>query len=309
MEKMMIAREEFLQLSTLEVAKIMRAEGSQTGVLVVDGTRRWFVLEYSQQTDPEIDFFERYLTVSIRRHVELCAMMFEHGINTLLTPVFGSELLKRGDEYTKKVGIDGFLQLATAPTLLDFCKINEVRVKFYGDYIKFLQDSSYSYALDALNEVTEKTRSYTRSRLFFGLFADNPTETIAELSVQHFLQTGKVPSQKELIKRYYGEDVEPASLFIGFGKFCVFDYPLLQTGAENLYFSISPSPYATEKQLRTILYDHLYTRRLPDPDYESLAPETIAYLQKYYQRHQDNALGVGNMNLGVWTPNFYTEEN
>jgi adenosine tuberculosinyltransferase len=301
----MITREEFLRLPTEKVAELVRAEGSQTGVLVVDGTRRWFVLEYDQATDSVGDFFERYLTVSIRRHVELCAMMFNHGIDTLLTPVFGSELLTRGDEYTKKVGIDGFLQLATAPTLLDFCKKNEVRVKFYGDYIKFLENSPYSYALDALNEVVEKTKNYTRSRLFFGLFADNSTETIAELCIRHFQQTGKVPNRSELIKSYYGEDVEPVSLFIGFGKFCVFDYPLLQTGAENLYFSISPSPYATEKQVRQILFDHLYTRRQPDPDYESLTNDTIANLRKYYQLHRDNALGVGNMELGVWTPNYY----
>ena len=64
----------------------------------------------------------------------------------------------------------------------------------------------------------------------------------------------------------------PVELFIGFDKFTVFDMPLLTTGEEDLYFSVSPSPYMTIRQLRAILYDHLYVRRTPEPDYTTLQP-------------------------------------
>ena len=221
---------------------------------------------------------------------------------SLWLPVFGRELMRRGDEYTQRVGIDGLVRTATDEAYRRFFKQHNVRVRFYGDYRDVLTGTTYEYALSSMYEVAEATRHHTGFRLFFGVFADEVTETIARLSVEHYLAHGSIPDKQTLVRKYYGEDLPPASLFIGFDKFSVFDMPLLATGEEDLYFSLSPSPYMTQSQLRAILYDHLYIRPAPEPDYTTLNREELGWLRDFYRKHRDHAFGVGKLKFNLWLP-------
>lgn len=296
----MIPFERFLQLSTAEVAALVKATGRKVCVFPINGTRRWFILEHADKLGS--DFFETYMDIAIPNHTELCAMLFDHGIDVILAPVFGRELMQRGDEYTQRVGIDGLVRTATDKNYLNFFERYNVKVRFYGDYRDVLTGTPYEYALKSMSKVMEATRHNTGPRLFFGVFADRVTETISRLSVEHYLAEGAVPDQPTLIRKYYGEDLPPVSLFIGFDKFSVFDMPLLTTGEEDLYFSLSPSPYMTQSQLRAILYDHMYVRRAPEPDYTKLAGEELDWLREYYRRHKDYAFGVGKLKFDLWIP-------
>ena len=296
----MISFEHFLQLSVEEIAAVVRASGEKVCVFPVNGTRRWFLLEHAGQIRD--DFFEAYMNTSIQNHVELCAMLFEHGIDIVLAPVFGRELMRRGDEYTRRVGIDGLVRTATDPNYRQFFEQYDVRVRFYGDYRDVLTGTPYEYALNSIYEVTEATRHNKSFRLFFGVFADEFTETISRLSVEHYLAQGAIPDKQTLVRKYYGEELPPVSLFIGFDKFSVFDMPLLSTGEEDLYFSISPSPYMTQHQLRAILYDHLYVRPAPEPDYTKLTEEERNWLREYYRKNKDYAFGVGKLKFNLWIP-------
>jgi len=296
----MIPFEQFLQLSAQEVAELVKFTGQKVCVFPVNGTRRWFMLEHGNP--PGQDFFESYMDASIKNHIELCAQLFNHGIETILAPVFGRELMHRGDEYTKRVGIDGLVRTATDKNYRDFFDEYNVRVRFYGDYRDVLTGTPYEYALKSIYEVSEATKHHTRFQLYFGVFADEVTETIARLSVEHYLAQGSIPDKEALIRKYYGEDLPPVSLFIGFDKFSVFDMPLLSTGEEDLYFSISPSPYMTEHQLRAILYDHLFIRRAPEPDYTKLNQTELDWLRNYYHHNKDYALGVGKLKFNLWFP-------
>lgn len=302
----MIPFEDFLQLPTENVAALVRASGPKVCVFPVNGTRRWFMLEHAGKT--RNDFFEAYMDASIKNHVDLCAMLFDHGIEILLAPVFGRELMRRGDEYTQRVGIDGLVRTATDPNYLHFFKQHDVRVRFYGDYQDVLAGTPYEYALSSINEVMEATKPNKSFRLFFGVFADESTETLSRLSVEHYLAQGSIPDKQTLIRKYYGEELPPVSLFIGFDKFSVFDMPLLTTGAEDLYFSLSPSPYMTEQQLRAILYDHLYVRPTPEPDYTTLTREELNWLRDYYRKNKDYAFGVGRLKFNLWIPERGSEE-
>jgi hypothetical protein len=246
------------------------------------------------------DFIAAYMDVSIQNHVQLCAMLFEHGIDTILAPVFGRELMHRGDEYTRRVGIDGLVRTATDPHYREFFTKYDVKVRFYGDYRDVLTGTPYEYALKSMYEVSEATRNNSRFHLFFGVFADESLETVARLSVEHYLAQGMIPDKQTLVRKYYGEDVQPVDLFIGFDKFSAFDMPLLSTGAEDLYFSVSPSPYMTERQLRTILYDHLYLRQIPEPDYTKFSPGQLSWLREYYRNNQDRVLGAGSLKFDLW---------
>ncbi|MEP6894440.1 MAG: hypothetical protein ABI986_02415 [Chloroflexota bacterium] len=296
----MIPFERFLQLSTDEVSKMVQATGHKVCVFPVNGTRRWFMLEHGEKIGN--DFFEAYMNESIKNHVDLCAMLFDHGVQTILAPVFGRELMRRGDEYTKRVGMDGLVRTATDKCYRDFFEKYNVRVRFYGDYRDVLTGTPYDYTLKSMYELTEATKNNKAVNLYFGVFADEVTETIARLSVEHYLAQGSVPDKETLVRKYYGEDLPSVSLFIGFDKFSVFDMPLLSTGAEDLYFAVSPSPYMTEHQLRAILYDHMYVRPVPEPDYTKLPSEELDWLRDYYRHNKDYVFGVGKLKFNLWFP-------
>ena len=303
----MIPLEQFLQLPTDEVAALVKEAGQKVCVFPVNGTRRWFMLEHAEKIGD--DFLKAYMDESIKNHVHLCAMLFDHGIDTILAPVFGRELMRRGDEYTKRVGMDGLVRTATDKIYLDFFSQYNVKVRFYGDYRDVLTGTPYEYALKSMYEVTEATKHNSNVRLLFGVFADESVETAARLSIEHYLAQGAVPDKQTLIRKYYGEDLPPVSMFIGFDKFSTFDMPLLSTGEEDLYFSVSPSPYMTQHQLRTILYDHMYLRRMPEPDYTKLAAQELNWLRTFYRNNKDNVFGVGRLKSDLWIPQTMEENN
>jgi tuberculosinol/isotuberculosinol synthase len=290
--------ERFLELPTGEVAALVQATGQKLIVFPVNGTRRWFMLEHAGAVGD--DSFETYMDASIKNHVALCAMMYDHGIHTILAPVFGRELMRRGDEYTQRVGIEGLIRTARDNTYREFFERYKVKVRFYGDYRDVLTGTPYEHALKSIYEVMEATKHNNDLRLFFGVFADEETATIARLSVEHYLAQGSIPDKQTLIRKYYGEELPPVSLFIGFDKFSVFDMPLLGTGEEDLYFSVSPSPYMTQRQLRAILYDHIYVRRTREPEYAKLSAEELDWLRDYYRKNRDFAFGVGRLRFDLW---------
>ncbi|HSM71046.1 MAG TPA: hypothetical protein VK851_05850, partial [Anaerolineales bacterium] len=212
----MIPLDRFLELPTDEVAALVKATGQKVVVFPVNGTRRWFRLEHGHQAGD--DFFSAYMDASIKNHIQLCSMLFDHGIHTILAPVFGRELMRRGDEYTRRVGMDGLVRTATDKNYRAFFEKYNVTVRFYGDYRDVLTGTPYENVLGSLYEVTEATRKNDRFNLYLGVFADEATETISRLSVEHYLAHGAVPDKNALIRKYYGEDLPPVSIFIGFDK-------------------------------------------------------------------------------------------
>ena len=298
----MIPFERFLQIPAEEVAALVKATGEKVCVFPVNGTRRWFILEHEDKIGD--DYFDAYMTTAIQNHIQLCGMLFDHGIDTILAPVLGRELMRRGDEYAKRVGIDGLIRTSTDRNYRDFFANQNIKVRFYGDYRDVLTGTPYEYALKSMYEVTEATKHNNGHRLSFGVFADEVTETIARLAVEHYLAHGAVPDKQTLIRKYYGEEIPSVSLFIGFDKFSAFDMPLVSTGNEDLYYSLSPSPYMTERQLRTILYDHIYIRRIPEPEYAKLAPEELNWLRDYYRQNKDSVLGTGKLKFDIWFPDL-----
>lgn len=292
----------FLELSTTEVSQIVRAKGPKVCVFPINGTRRWFTLQHGQQKwdDP----VKAYMDLAGENHVGLYRLFFDHGIETLVTPAFGPDILLRSDEYVRRIGMDGLVRLAEHPTFRNFYDEYDVRVHFYGDHRRFLGDTEFARISDVFDAAAEETRSHRSFRLFFGVFANDATQTIAEFSVQYFKTHGGVPEKRDLIEMYYGEYVEPVDLFIGFDRFSAFDMPLLATGDEDLYFTVSPSPYMDQTQLRRILYDHMFTRRAPEPEYTDMSPAELQNLRDFYSANAENTLGIGRLMHGIWVPDF-----
>lgn len=289
----------FQSLSIPQVAELVRASGPKVCVFPINGTRRWFMLEH---TVPEgADWAAAYCDVAAERHIELYRLFFDHGVGTLLTPIFGPDLLERGEEYAR-MATEGLALLATDPRFLEFYRDYDVRVRFYGDYRRFFASTAYDYLSDLFDEAAARTVAHNRHRLFFGVCAHDAAETVGALAVQYHAEHGRLPDKQALVRMYYGEHVEPVSLFIGFDKPCVFDMPLVATGSEDLYFTVSPSPYLTARQLRAILYDHLYSRRGEDADYAPLEAGEWHAMGEFYRANRDNTLGVGARVGQIWFP-------
>jgi len=294
-------RDRFLNLPAEEVAKIVHAGGSRVCVFPFNGTRRWFLLEYGRTFDG--DAAQNYIELTTQAYIDTYKLVFEHGIDTIVAPVFGGEILNRGDKYMREIGASMVL-LATHPAFLEFYEMHSIRVHFYGDYRKQLCGTPYEYISHSFDEITRKTANNTKRRLFYGVWADAATDTIAELSVKHFQSTGKIPCRRELIEEYYGEYVEKADIFIGFEKFNVFDYPMLSWGEESLYFTVAPSLYLNDRQLRNILYDYVFLRPVQDPDYFTMPEEDFEMMRQYYKLNRDVTFGVGEMRRKIWYSNL-----
>lgn len=286
-------------LSRAEIADLVRSTGPKTCVFPINGTRRWFLLE--NPAARRENYAEEYRRVAGGRHLQLYRLLFDHGIHTLLAPIFGPDLLERGEKYSA-MATEGLALLAREPDFLRFYRDYGVRVRFYGDYRRFFASSPYAYLPDLFDAVTDETKSHDGCRLFFGVCAHEATETIARLAVQYHAESGHVPTKRTLIELYYGEYVEPVDLFIGFDKFCAFDMPLVATGNEDLYFTVGPSPYLGEQQLREILEDHLYARRGGAQDYTAMDSEDWHYMTAFYRANMGRTLGVGSRRGRTWYP-------
>lgn len=282
--------ETFQNLPRTEIARLVRLNGPRVCVFPVNGTRRWFILEHQPQG--QTDLMAAYVDVMERRQIELCQLFFDHGVHTLLMPIFGPDLFERGEGYMQMMA-EGLTRLASHPDFVSFYQAYGVRVRFYGDYRKYLDQTAYQYLMDLFEQVTAQTASHDRHRLFFGICAHDASESVAELAISYHTRHGRTPDKRTLVEMYYGEYVPGVDLFIGFDKFSTFDMPLVATGNEDLYFTVSPSPYLTERQLRDILYDHLYARPGGEADYLDLAPEDWALMRGFYHANLGKTLGVG----------------
>ncbi len=290
----------FQQLPAPEVARLVREAGPQVCGFPINGTRRWFFLEHPDRADAHS--LDAYLQITWQKHIDIYRLIFEHGIDTLLAPIFGPDLLERGEAY---LGIiePGLRWFTHNPAMLDFYDAYDVRVRVYGDTQRWLGHTPYAQVLDAFDEIARRTAAHRRHRLFFGVCAHDPAETMAEIAVRFHREHDRLPDKRQIVEAYYGEYVAPLSFFIGFERLTMFDMPLIATGNEDLYFMVSPSLYLDAYTLRVILYDHLYTRQVNE-DYAQLSSGDWQALAEFYRHNRRHVLGVGRQlaNGHFWYP-------
>lgn len=298
----MISLDEFMKLSTPEVAEIVRSNGSKVMVFPINGTQRWFMMEHGHEVHD--DPISAYMDIVSKRHIELYKLIFDHGVDTLITPLVGPEILATRNAYMQKMGATGLSRVMTHPIFVDFYEEYDVRVHVYGEHRKFFKGTPYEHISDLFDGIYPRTREHSKHRLFMGAFADNlsSTSVIADFSIEYYKTHGKAPSQRDLVERYYGEYVEKANIFIGFDRLAVFDYPLINWGEEDLYFTVFPSLYLSQDHLRRILYDHLYTRRILERDFTTSSPEALKNIKAYYMERSNEIMGIGKVHEGIWVP-------
>ncbi len=290
----------FMNLETAEIAQIVHDQGPEVCVFIINGTRRWFMLEHAPSQD---NFAAAYFEATSKRLVELSQLLFDHGLNTLLLPAFNPHLMARGSRYLKMMG-QILPQLTSHPRFLDFYRSYGVRVRFYGDHRQCLADTPYAHMSQQFDHLTDQTLAHDKHRLFFGICAHDASETLAALAIAYYQVHSRAPDKRSLVEMYYGEYIPPANIFISSGKPHASDMPLMTAGREQLYFSVAPAFYMDQSQLRAILYDYLYARTAKRADYESLQAEDWAKLRQFFQANQGKTLGVGakKKEWGMWHP-------
>jgi tuberculosinol/isotuberculosinol synthase len=279
------------------VADLVRSVGTSLCAFDINGTRRWFLAEYP---DPRQQTAAAYCAATIHCTCELIRLFFDHGLTTLLLPSMSLDATGRGEEYLR-LSVAAWRALLTEPQFVDLCQAYGVRVQFYGDYRKVFGGPLGAEIEELFQHVMSQTAQQQR-RLFFGVFAHDTIETVAALAIRLYQAQGNTPNRRQLIQAYYGADLPPVDLFIGFqDRFTSFDLPLLDTSEMDRYFIAAPSLYLNQRQLRTILYDHLYTRR-QTPDYTAINPEDWGRLRNAYRNCGDQIQGIGAQFKGIWHP-------
>ena len=295
-------REEFLNLPVEEIRELIQEKGGMVSVCPINGTRRWYQLEYPPD-DSIADPIWDYIEVSARAHIDLCKLFFNLGLETLVTPIFDSVMLGRNAEYAR-LAADGLMHMVEGEEFNRFYDEYDVRVRFYGHYEDCFRGTLLEPLGDKFAELTERTRHHNSYRLFFGICSAEEASIIITETVKFYEAFGRQPTQEELIARFYGEAVKPADIFIGFGKFSIFSIPLLSAGDEDYYFTVSPSLYLTEEQLRDIVYDRLFGRRGDNVSYGTMSPEDQRLMRRFYHMNIGNTLGVGDKQVHghYWYP-------
>jgi tuberculosinol/isotuberculosinol synthase len=290
--------DEFISFTESEMLAHTQEFGPKVCVCPINGTRRWFTLEHAGTNYEDAE--SGYLDTVTKAYIQFFTLFYEHGIQTLLIPSFGPDLLERGEEYVR-MAVKGFEMVTKHDLFLEFYREFDVQVRFYGNYAQYFDQTEYQYLIDDFERIAQETADHRSHRLFWGLFANDATEAVGKIAIEHYKEFNRAPNRKEIVTAYYGTYVEPVDLFLGFDKFSAFDMPLLATGNEDLYFTVSPTLYLTKEQLRTILYDHIYSRKEMD-DYPDMSGEEWDQMRTFYAINKGNTQGIGAKKGNIWYP-------
>jgi hypothetical protein len=296
----------FINLSDHEIARLLNQHTQRVCVFPVNGVKRWYTMEHGKPMDG--DWNDNDMDEISKKLLELYSLLFNQGLQTLVSPLHGADLLAQDREELRDEKVRRLEILTTHSDFLSFYEKFGVRVHFFGDFRRQLAGTRYAYLVDQFERLSKHTRKNTRRRLFFGVLTGNAAENIADLSVKHFIRTGKVPNRRTLMELYYGDAIETVDIFIGFDKFRPAEYPLLDLAEENLYFTVTPSFSLTRDQLRRILHDHLYARHHPKPDYSQLSEGELEKMKDFYRTYRGTTLRLGKIQPGAVTalPNCQT---
>jgi len=292
----MIQLEQFLRLDSNEAAELVRAHGPRVVVCPINGTRRWFMLEAMNGAGQN-----EFLPMILDRYLKIFDLFFSHGIQVLLTPILGPDIVQRGSDYSDMV-FAALDEITSGDRFLRYYENRDVRVRFYGDYEDYFAEKA-PHVMDQFQQVQRATREHLEHKLFWGMFAHDPSETVSRIGIEYYKEQQSMPNRHDIVARYYGEYIPPADMFVGMMPPAVFDYPLLDTGGTALYFTTVPTPYLDQRMLRKMLHDFMFVRPVRE-EYESLSGEDWESLADFYHGKRKAIYGLGRKSAGgtVWLP-------
>ena len=153
-----------------------------------------------------------------------------------------------------------------------------------------------------IKETIEETARYKNHTVFFGFMSENtPGLEMPQLIIDLYKSINRAPTSKELIKRYYGEDVPSADFLIFSDRFSGLGPlpPLVSGPKTQMYYLPAPGFLAFNSiTYRKILHDLLFILPLYSPgEYTDKCIADIETLENFYEHHKNTIIGTGK-NIG-----------
>jgi hypothetical protein len=296
-------QEAFLKLPAREVCRMVdRNERPHTGIFIADGNRR-LVMTHTGLTPEDDGFYSAYpdlVTESFKHNLEV---FFQHGLHTLLFPLFGPSLLTRTEAYRCKVMPELVRQLFKSRQWLSFYREQAIRIKAYGNLEILSREFPGLNLAEAIRECEQITAAHRKHRLFYGFFSTQVYDLAFIRQMQQFSQTQqRAPDRSELARLYYREPLRSADFFITSTRMGYLGAlpPFAYGKNTRMYTLAAPGVFGlNETTYRKILYDLL----LPEPgdpsSIKDTTPAGIDFLGEYYQRNRSRILGTGKQ-IGKW---------
>ncbi|MCC6905017.1 MAG: hypothetical protein IT326_04180 [Anaerolineae bacterium] len=279
----------FLRLPPEQVQAYAR---SLTVALSTSGTSRWYFLEHGnpRQGYHQPHEFESYGRLVIDRVMEIAAIIFADGVQTLFIPGFAGGQGSRNPEYHRNM--QWVYRMLVDDVTRRLYDRYQMGVVFRGAWRRLFEWlNADDLARDF--EVLEQEAQGRERRLIWYVADDFIPVEVLPLVRDSLNVTGAMPAMATLSEAYYGRPLEKVDIFIGNNKPSVAGLcpPLLSLG--DLYYTVSPITYLQADDWRRILYDHLFERRGHYRDFQSMDETTIEEMRQFYTATQGAIIGTG----------------
>jgi hypothetical protein len=218
-------------------------------------------------------------------------LIFQHGIQHLVTTMFVSSHNEEATPgYREK--IVGWTEWATvgAEALAAYARL--------GWRVRLIGTESWPELAAVANQLAKETAQNPGPTLWYSV-ASRPEKTWERLLTIAAEQG--LTDRRELVRAFYGEEIPPATLYLGAGKPQVEDsqIPLLLVGKLESYWRQHLGYDLDAQTLRTVLYDYAYLRPTWRVDKTGRAEE----IHRYAQAWQDPpVIGLGQRLGPFWYP-------
>ncbi len=218
-------------------------------------------------------------------------LIFEHGVQHLVaTMLVSSHNEETTPGYRDK--IVGWTAWATVGT-----EALEAYARL-GWRVRLIGEESWPELAPVAAQLREATAHHTGPTLWYSV-ASRPEQTwgrMLELAIEQ-----RITTREELVRAFYGEDIPPATLYLGAGKPQVEDsqIPLLLVGKLECYWRQHLGYDLDAVTLRTILYDYAYLRPTWRADKTGRAEAIHTYAQAW---EDPPVIGLGTRLGPFWYP-------
>jgi hypothetical protein len=219
------------------------------------------------------------------------ALIFEHGVQHLVATMFVSS---HNEEVTP-----GYREKIVG--WVEWGLINDEALTTYarlGWRARLIGVESWPELAPAAAKLVEATANNKGPTLWYS-FASRPDLTWKRM-LEVAIEQG-ITDRAELIAAFYGEEIPPATLYLGAGKPQVeaSQIPLLLVGKMECYWRQHLGYDLDAETLRTILYDYAYIRPTWQADKTGRAEQVVEHAQVW---ENPPIIGMGQKVGPFWFP-------
>jgi hypothetical protein len=272
--------DDFLKLPTEEIKQYV----PKTLVWAAGGTRRAAAL-----ADVPSDEYYKW---GFKHQFRVASMYLKYGIQDVFMPILGPSQIREVGEYREK--LLGAYEALCSENCMQLYKQLNARVRFLG-----MENMPESFQVKA-KEVEETSKDFGNQTLWWVFIINNENELELQAYNKLIMEGGQLNDIKECIKSFYGTNVEPADIFIGFSKFHNGYWIPPFLGAKTaLYWTDFPSYTMEEEDFKKILWDYAFSRKTWSQD-KSHRYDTIKESELPERHEQKYIWGVGKHLGNFW---------